>query len=430
MYLRAITVVITLLIFQTAFGTSPNDLPPVKRYGQLQVIGKHLCDSAGNPIQLRGLSTHGIQYFPEFYTEELVKSLARDWNCDVLRVASYINEGQWNPHGTYLDNPTHWHEYIDEIVDWADKYDIYIIIDWHVLAPGDPNYFKDEAKEFWKYMTEKHGNKKHVIFEICNEPNDVGSWDGSIPDKVVTWPMIKEYADEIMQIIRKSASNVTLVGTPKWGSRPDHVINNPVEFSNIMYTAHFYAADHGESYREYIQTALDNEIPMFISEFGLQEASGYGPNDFQSSTEWLEFLNKNRISWINWNLSNDMRSSAIYKENFYEGYSYNEYSNTSNMKESGQWILKQLRTPVAHTSILNNKDVKRSESQYISNHVLRFGTVAPFSVELYSTNGRIIKQFFGNGATLDLKSSDLAQGVYLIRAIHDSRQFTIRFVVK
>jgi hypothetical protein len=33
---------------------------PVK-YGKLQVVAGHLSDSAGRPVQLRGMSTHGLQ---------------------------------------------------------------------------------------------------------------------------------------------------------------------------------------------------------------------------------------------------------------------------------------------------------------------------------------------------------------------------------
>ena len=37
--------------------------------GQLQVKGTKLCDRYGNPIQLRGLSTHGIAWFPDYINE-------------------------------------------------------------------------------------------------------------------------------------------------------------------------------------------------------------------------------------------------------------------------------------------------------------------------------------------------------------------------
>lgn len=34
--------------------------PPIERYGQLQVVDTTLCDESGEPVQLRGMSSHGI----------------------------------------------------------------------------------------------------------------------------------------------------------------------------------------------------------------------------------------------------------------------------------------------------------------------------------------------------------------------------------
>jgi endoglucanase len=35
--------------------------PPPVRYGRLSVVGNHLCGSDGQPVQLRGMSTMGLQ---------------------------------------------------------------------------------------------------------------------------------------------------------------------------------------------------------------------------------------------------------------------------------------------------------------------------------------------------------------------------------
>lgn len=363
------------------FTISPliaKELTPFEKHGKLQVIGKHLCDSTGTPVQLRGLSTHGIQYFPELYSRSLFESLAQDWKCDIIRISSYVNEGGW-AEGNYLENPDFWKEYIDTLVSWGEEEGIYVLIDWHMLYPGDPNYYKDVAKEFWEYMAEKHGAKSNVLFEICNEPNDRESWaeDGY----TVTWNMIKNYAEEIIPTIRSKSENIIIVGTPYWASRPHDVIDNTLDYSNTMYTMHFYAADHGESYRENVKKALDSNIPVFVTEFGTTSASGGDSYNFDSSREWLDFLEENKISWINWNISYDYLSSAIFekyknpedqklaqkgyfnltseeKDQLYNAETIN-YDNTYNftdtaiLKESGEWILKELQTPVAHTSLIN-----------------------------------------------------------------------------
>jgi len=131
--------IVQTIIFKSKFDSK---LSPTQKHGRLKVVGTNLCDQAGTPVQLRGVSTHGIQYFEEFYTDTAIQALAQNWKADIIRVSCYVNEG-WPD---YLSKPSYWHTYIDQIVDWAEKYGIYVLIDWHQLTPGDPNHYINEAK--------------------------------------------------------------------------------------------------------------------------------------------------------------------------------------------------------------------------------------------------------------------------------------------
>lgn len=323
------------------------DFPAFTRHGKLSLNGTQIVDEDGFPTQLRGMSTHGIQYFPSFMTENLFSSVANDWGADIIRISSYVNEG-YTSNGSYLTNPSYWRSFIDKMVGWAEDNNIYVLIDWHMLRAGDPNYFIEEAKEFWEYMVDKHGNKDFVLFDICNEPNNDGGGDWlthgkDAPEKNVTWSVIKEYADQIMPIIRAKSDNIAIVGTPVWASRPDAVIGDELAYENVMYTMHFYAAAHSfATYGNYVKKAINAGIPVFVTEFGSQEASGNGDDDFNEADKWMDYLNSNKISWCNWNLSNDYRTGAVYKTSF-DGGSASDYANKANMKEAGQWIFDQIQ---------------------------------------------------------------------------------------
>ena len=43
-----------------------SSLPSPSVSGALQVYGTQLTDSSGNPVQLKGISTHGLAWFPEY----------------------------------------------------------------------------------------------------------------------------------------------------------------------------------------------------------------------------------------------------------------------------------------------------------------------------------------------------------------------------
>src|SRR5688500_8007944 len=66
---------------------------PVQKNGQLKVCGTKLCNQYNNPIQLRGMSTHGIQWFYQCLTDASLDALAYNWGSDILRISLYVQEG-------------------------------------------------------------------------------------------------------------------------------------------------------------------------------------------------------------------------------------------------------------------------------------------------------------------------------------------------
>ena len=59
----------------------------------LQVIGADLCDSTGAKKQLKGISTHGIQWFPEYINADCFRFFRDNWGCNLIRFAMYTEEG-------------------------------------------------------------------------------------------------------------------------------------------------------------------------------------------------------------------------------------------------------------------------------------------------------------------------------------------------
>ena len=49
------------------------------RHGALRVCGGRLVDAAGQPVQLRGVSTLGLAWYPGFVTEDAFRTLRDDW---------------------------------------------------------------------------------------------------------------------------------------------------------------------------------------------------------------------------------------------------------------------------------------------------------------------------------------------------------------
>ena len=54
--------------------------------GFLSVEGTNLVNENGEKVILRGVSTHGLTWYPQFVNETLFKDISEHWKCDLLRL--------------------------------------------------------------------------------------------------------------------------------------------------------------------------------------------------------------------------------------------------------------------------------------------------------------------------------------------------------
>ena len=139
-------------------------------YGALQVKGTQLCDSEGNPIQLRGVSTHGISWYPEYVNPEAIAFMHQKWGINVLRIALYTT-GAGGYCVTDEASQQVQKDNLDIGIQAAKANDMYVIIDWHILEDNNPNRYIGRSENFFREISEKYKDYDNVIYEICNEPN-------------------------------------------------------------------------------------------------------------------------------------------------------------------------------------------------------------------------------------------------------------------
>lgn len=301
---------------------------PVAQHGQLTVCGTQLCDEHGTAVQLKGMSSHGIQWFAKCLTAGSLDALAKDFKASVFRIAMYIQEGG------YETDPTGFTNQVNALIEEGTKRGMYVIVDWHMLTPGDPNYNLARARTFFTAIANTHKNKNNIIYEIANEPNGV------------SWASIKSYAESLIPTIRAIDANAPiLIGTRAWsslglseGSNSQEIINNPVNATNIMYTFHFYAASHRDNYLSELDRA-SSTLPIFATEWGTQTFTGDGENDFAMSQRYIDLMARKKISWANWNYSDDFRSGAIWTT----GTCPNGPWTDARLKPAGLWIKEKIQ---------------------------------------------------------------------------------------
>ena len=248
-------VLAALAFLSTSANAQRNNTGFSDYHGKLALSGPQIVNQYGEPVQLMGMSSHGLQWFPNCYTKESISFLVESWGINLFRPALYIGEGgyQQNPQ---LKNT------IQNIVQWCKELGIYVMIDWHVLTPGDPNYWLTQpghsnALTFWTEMARLYKDEKHVLYELANEPNGV------------QWSAVKSYHDTVIPAIRQiDPQTIIIAGTTTWSQDIDQAAANPVAMPyNVMYSFHFYSCSHAGLMSRFVQ--YSQQIPVFITEWGI-----------------------------------------------------------------------------------------------------------------------------------------------------------------
>jgi len=276
----------------TTHETQEIDPNSTTALGQLRVENNQLVDQNGQPAILRGISYGWHNWWPRFYNSGTVSTFKNEWNANLVRAAMGVE-----PEGGFLEKPEWSKEKIKAVIDAAIEEDIYVIIDWH-----SHNIRLEEAIEFFSEMAQQYGEKPNVIYEIFNEPEKQ------------SWEEVKAYSIEVIKAIREhDPDNIILVGSPHWCQDIHIVADDPIEgFDNLMYTLHFYAATHKEPLRDRGDYALSKGIPLFVSECASMEATGDGPIDHDSWNAWVNWMEKNKISWVTWSVADKDETCSMF----------------------------------------------------------------------------------------------------------------------
>lgn len=284
----------------------------VNRNGALKVVGAKILNSQNVEPQLRGVSlSWSIWDGKKYYNANVVNWLQSDFNINLLRVSMAVQ-----PDNGYLQNPIEQEKLITKTIDVAIKQGLYVLIDWH---DHHANEHLAQSKIFFAKMAKRYVGKPNIIYEIFNEPERI------------EWQTVKDYAVEVIKEIRKyDAENIIVIGSPHWDQDIDIVAKDPIKgFNNIAYSFHFYASE--PSHQEFLMKRADQAIaaglPIFVTEWGVGEANGDGTFDVEKTDKWFAWMENNKLSWANWNITDKKETTAILQ---------------SGASPAGKWKLKML----------------------------------------------------------------------------------------
>ncbi len=305
---KSLTLLLALGLATLSFGR----VGPVSQYGQLQA-GKNSSGQGrifgscptynGTPVQVKGMSLYWslMDQAIEFWNADAISTMISDMNIQVIRAAMATGTEDWGgPAKGYAMDPNTQKQLVNAVVQGAIDNDIYVIIDWH---SHEAETQTESAKSFFSEMAQKWGGYDNVIFEVFNEP------------KQQSWSTVKNYAEQVIQVIRQYSDNLVLVGNPRWSATPNSAINNVVNDpgNNVAYTFHYYAMTHSPGTEGgNVSKALSAGLPVFVSEWGTGTADGKGYPGQSENDSWQSFMDQNQLSWANWSASKINEGTAAF----------------------------------------------------------------------------------------------------------------------
>lgn len=436
----------------SAQAIAPTRVGPVSQYGELltgknsqgkgRIYGSCQGVKDGAEVQVRGMSLYWSlnDQALEFWTEEGIASMVKDMKIQLVRGAMATGNEDWTKgqYQGYALKPEEQKGFMKRVIEAAIKQDIYVIIDWHSHIAHEQ---VESAKGFFREMAQNYGQYDNVIFELFNEPacKTKGSGNCSLPEfggEFLNWESVKNYANQVIPVIREYSDNLILVGNPYWDQVPNMAIDNEVTDSgkNTAYTFHYYAMTHcpsgkksnGESdcEGENAIKAMNAGLSVFFSEWGTGTADGGGnpSQDNGANAKWQTFVDQNKISWANWSASKINEGTAAFAGSSNK-YSL-QYSTSGNMVKGYLASNPESYTKCNDGSLPDNQQQEGTQglANYkatsaldvnFGNKALHVSGVDAANVELFDIKGHKLMMIDGVTGTLSLAM--LPTGMYMVK---------------
>ena len=304
----------------------------------LRVVGTHILDSSGKPVILRGVNAASMEFTSdgEGHILTTVLTAITEWNANIVRLP--LSEDRWFGHGPeQTDGGANYREIVRRIVQMGDADKCYILLDLHWSDEdqwgrniGQHKLPDQHSVLFWQDVAKTYANNPAVLFDLYNEPHDVG-WDtwlngGTVEEKdrragtdiTYTSPGMQALLDTIRST---GARNVVVCGGLNWaydysGILAGRQLKDP-SGNGVVYSNHFYTIK-GDTVGFWLakMELASKTLPIIVSEWGSQWPAGsrFGhhtdPATEQLVDPWnaqvLADLTSHGWSWIAW----DMHPSA------------------------------------------------------------------------------------------------------------------------
>jgi hypothetical protein len=283
-----------------------------------------IVDTKGDAVTLRGMSmfwANSVEGKP-YYCDDVVGWLAYDFKASVIRAVIGVDKDGGGGLNGYADGDSAGlMSSAVAVIEACIRRGTYVIVDWHTHKTD----FQSKAVSFFGIIASKYGKYPNVLYEPFNEPV-----------QGVDFGTVKSFVTPIITEIRKTSSNLVLVGSKDWSQNPNDASSSPINDNNTAYTFHFYTNTHTYGgYGSKVSSAINNGLAVLVTEFGSVNADGDGNHNASGTDDWLTALEGWKVGWVNWSVTHKNEGASILSQNGVAGGPGGAWSN---LKVNGTYI--------------------------------------------------------------------------------------------
>lgn len=310
-------------------------------------------------------------YQDNWITENDIRRIA-ELGCNVVRVPFWYRNFMKDEKGTWIhENPEEnpGFKRLDWIIEQAEKYDMYVILDMHGCPGGqsmdhccgtlgENRLYTDEQcldtmEKLWTAIAERYrGNATVAAYDIMNEPQNNGGYEGENsydPWESKSWELSNAVYDRMIKAVRKADPEhiITIEGIWRLSNLP---APQDMGWSNMMYQLHLYDD-------EYNFKIWAEDLAAVSEKYGVAAYVG----EFQNM-QGLHICNENGISWTTWTYkgtNNDIGSFFWY---------YGEPERADCANDSYKMLLEKWGEPIRTEHFM--------EKEYITDLITIYSTAA------------------------------------------------------
>jgi endoglucanase len=278
-------------------STGPKDTGSAP-FGRLRVSNGKLLDGSGHQVVLKGLGLGALSSAKALgrWNEDYFAN-ARDWGAKIVRLPVFPFTFREDPEQTLLD--------LDDAVGWCQKYDFYLIIDYHVMGNASQGQFLydeqvtwEEIEAFWATVGARYADMPTVAFgEIYNEP-------ASLDPTGAGWEFDdwSKHADAIVTVLRKYApKTIPVVAGLYFAYDFSAGGDKPFSDPDIALSVHPYPGKARASRRAAWDANfgyLGDRYPIIFTEVGFDPlGDGSYRDDLSYGREIIDYAKDRKISW-------------------------------------------------------------------------------------------------------------------------------------